>query len=312
MKSRILTLTPYDTISIAPYQIVFSPDEKQLEYELNRLCNPYITWSEGTQAGMGDMAVCRLVSDVSRFNKAGLPLTLGAGLMPPALEQAIVGMQVGETKDVALPDAQVAVTLLSVRNKHVPELRDDMVQALEIPGVTALAQYRAHLMALQRAEQAAKACYEPCRHVIDTVMNESEFVLHKEDWDRIVQLKLDRLRTLCRQDGLVFEDMTQEEFAAGRVPNVKCHEGVIALEQNASWDVLREFLLGRYYAEQDGFAPDEASYEAYLQEYVKSWGVTAEQARESNSYAFYELGEYSGYFYQKVNQYVNAHIFKEE
>lgn len=312
MKSRILTLKPYETVDISQYKVAFTPDEKKLEYELGRLRNPYITWTEGAVAAAGDIVVCRLASAAPKFNKEKMTYAVGCGMLPKALEQTMVGMQVNETREAAVGEDTVAVTLLSVKNKNVPPLSDEMVKALNLDGVDTVDDYRAYLLRQQRSKKAEEVGYDACQHIIDTVLEETEFVLHKADWENIVNMKIDRVRALCRQEGLVFEEMTQEEFAAGRIPGVKCFEGVIALERYYSWETLQMYLAGLYYAKLDGITLDTESYEGYIQEYMQSWGVTEENARESNSYEFYLIMEYAGYFRQKVWGYMEENIFVEE
>ncbi len=311
MRSRILTLKPYDTVDITPYRIPFRVDEKKLEYEMNRLRNPYISWKEGKDAGKGDTAVCRMESGLPRFNKENITVAVGSGMLPKELETVLDGMTVGESKAVVLGEDRVDVTLLSVKNKVVPELSDEMVRRLGLEGIETLNDYREYLIRKQKTESAEQEGYEANQFVLNTVLDDSEFVLHKSDWDRAVELKVNRLRVLCKQDGLVFEEMTEAEFAAGRVPGVKCHEGVVALEREYTWPLLQKHLAGRYYAEQDGIRFDEDNYEQYIQEYVKAWHVTEEDARESNTYEFFLMVEYANYFGQKVWNYVTDNILME-
>lgn len=312
MRSRILTLKPYDTVDITPYRIPFAVDKKKLEYEMNRLRNPYISWKEGNVAGKGDMAVCRMESEAPRFNKENITVAVGSGLLPRELEELLTGMTVGEHRVVRVGEDQVCVTLLSVKNKLVPELSDEMVRGLALDGVETIDDYREYLIQKQKTELAEQVGYEANRFVMDTVLDDSEFVLHKSDWDRAVELKVNRLRVLCKQEGLVFEEMTEAEFAAGRVPDVKCHEGVVALEREYAWPLLQKHLAGRYYAEQEGVRFDEDKYEQYIQDYVKTWHVTEDEAKESNTYEFFQFLEYANYFGQKVWNYVMDNILMEE
>ncbi len=310
MRSRILNLKAYDTVSIARYQTVFQADEQKLSYELNRLRNPYIQWLEGTKPSRGDMVTCCMVSENPRFNKASMPFAVGVGLLPGDLDAAVLEMEVGQTRQATAKGEAVEVTLLSVRNRFVPELSDAMIKALELPGVETVEAYREYLLAQQRREVAEKAAWEPVHQVVNAVLDETEFVFFKSDWDYIVGLKLQRMRALCRQEGLVFEEMTEADFV-GKVPDVKDYRGVIMLEQDAAWDLLRQSVVGRHYAALEGFATSQEGYEKSIADYMQMWGVTEAEARESNTYELYEVCEYAGYFYNKVRQYVIDNLFKE-
>ena len=140
------------------------------------------------------------------------------------------------------------------------------------------------------------------QHLMKTVLAESEFVLFKEDWAAVVRQKLERSQVLCRQEGLVLEEMTPEQFN-GRIP-VKSYYEFVAMLQDDAWDTLRMHLLGKEYACTDGFTVDEAGYEEYITDYVKFWHTTDEQAREIDPYDSFVFGEYVNHAYSVLRAYI--------
>lgn len=310
MKSRIHQLCMYQTVDLMPYQRVFRPDEAQLQEEFRRLQNRGLRWEDGTITARGDAALCALRSENPRFQKPAIHIAVGSGMLPDAIERGLEGMQVGTEKTVQVHGQDVHISLLSVKNKLVPELTDAWIAGIGLEGIMTLEQYRARLIAQQRQERAKVEAYEPAQFVMAQVLRETEFILFQEDWAWIVELEMARNTELCRQDGMDIKTMAARDFQ-GRIP-ATCYEGVQSLVKTKAWRTLRNYLLGRHYAQLDGYTVDEAGYEAYIRDYKKMWRVTEENARLSNTYAHYCVNTYASYFVDKVMAYVQDHLYLEE
>lgn len=310
MKSRIHQLCMYQTVDLTPYQRVFQPDEAQLQEEFRRLQNRGLRWEDGTIAARGDAALCALRSENPRFQKPAVHIAVGSGMLPEAIDRGLEGMQVGTEKTVQVNGQDVHISLLSVKNRLVPELTDAWIAGIGLDGVMTLDDYRARLIAQQQQERAKVESYEPAQYVLSQVLRETEFILFQEDWSWIVELEMARTTELCRQDGMDIKTMTAEDFQ-GRIP-ATCYDGVVSLVKTDAWRTLRNYLLGRHYAQMDGYTVNEAGYEAYLRDYQKTWRVTEENARLSNTYAHYCVNTYASYFVDKVMAYVRDHLYLEK
>lgn len=310
MKSRVLTLKDPKSVDYSPYLKPFVLNQERLRCERNRIANPYIRWEEGTTIFPGDMAVCRMESDCPRFNKESVRFVAGSGLFHRELEALVVGMTVGETRQIDLPEGRVALTLTQATNKIVPKISDEMVEKLGVEGVRTVADYDAYLITQQKEETFRERVYEPLNYLIHQVIDHSEFVLYQVDWQYVVDLRLEWNRVLTRREGLTLETMTAKEFE-GRIP-VKCYDELVALEQREAWNNLCMHLLGRYFAREQGFQPDQAGYAASLQNYMNNWGVSEEEAREIESYEFYSFFAYSNLAYRTFYDMVKQEYFKED
>lgn len=293
MKSRVLRLFDYKTIDIKPLLKPFVPDEEALEKELQRLANRHIRWEEGTTLSAGDQAVCRLESECPRFRKEKVRFVAGSGMFHRELEALAVGMSVGESKTLELPEGKVCLILTAVMNRNVPPVSDGMVEELGLEDIRTVEAYRAYLLAQQKEAAFQDALPEPQRKLMREVCGRSEFILYKEDWSAVVAQELERCRVLSRQEGLTLEEMTPEQFV-GRIP-VKSYHELVAMLEDEGWDRLCEHLLGCLYAEGDGFQPKEADYEAFIADYVKTWHTTEEKAREANTLDYYLFHQYIGH-----------------
>lgn len=300
MRSRALRIIDYRDV---PLEIVpFQADKEALEQELQRLANPYIQWKEGDTVSPGDLAVCKLQSDCPRFHKEAVRFIAGSGMFQREVEMAAVGLSVGETTSVHLAEGVVTITLHSVQNRVVPSLTDEMVQALDLEGVHTLEDYRQYLLDAQRDKAFNNASYALLGQLFQAVCHGSEFVLCKEDWKTAVNLELNRCRALSKREGLVLEEMTPQEFE-GRIP-VQSYDELVIMVQESAWDSLYRYLLGRYYAEQDGFSVDEAGYQAYVEQTCQETGESPEQVKEVHPWQLYEFNAYCTHTYQVWTEYL--------
>ena len=243
MKSRVLRARDYREVDVKPLLKPFAPDEAALEAELRRLTNPYIRWEDGTTVSPGDQVVCRLASDCPRFQKEKVRFVAGSGMFHRDLEDMSIGMEAGETRETVLPEGKVSLTLTGVMNRVVPEPGDEMVEKLGLDGVHTVAEYRAYLLEQQKAAAFQEDSYDALNHLMREVISGSEFVLDREDWAEAINRELDRCRTLCRQEGMVLEKMTPEQFQ-GRIP-VKSYHELVAMLQYDGWDKLCRYQIGR-------------------------------------------------------------------
>lgn len=304
MKSRVLQIKDYREVDVKSLLKPFVPDDAALEAELRRLTNPYIRWEAGTAVSPGDQAVCRLVSDCPRFQKEKVRFVAGSGMFHKELENLSMGMTVGGTREIVLPEGRVSLTLTGVMNRVAPEPGDEMVEKLGLDGVHTVAAYRAYLLEQQKAAAFQEDSYDALNHLMREVIGGSEFVLDREDWAETINRELDRCRTLCRQEGMVLEEMTPEQFQ-GRIP-VKSYHELVAMLQYDGWDNLCRYLLGCRYAENDGFRAGEAEYGEFIADYVRSWHVSEENAREANPYDSFLFNEYAGHAYTVLKEYIRT------
>ncbi len=302
MESRVLYVKDYHSIPLERKPYV--PDEKELQREIQRLANPYICWADGDMAATGDMVICRLHSDCPQFQREKVKFIVGSGMFHSGLESHVAGMRLGESRSVALSEAQVEITVISIKNRQVPNVDDKMVAELGLDGVQTVADYENYLQCQQREAYLEETVSNLSYTLIRAVIDGSEFVIRKEDWRAVAELELNRCRAVAGQDGMVLEEMTPEQFE-GRIP-VKTYDGLVALVQNEAWDMLCGYLLGCYYAESDGFEVNAETYETFIRDCCEQQKTSEEDVRRIYSYELYRLNEYRGHFYDMLAQYIRA------
>ena len=309
MRSYVLSRKDPKQVDLSASLSPVLVDAQKVETELRRVALPYVRWETTAEAADGDLAICRMDSELPRFQRSKLKLMLGSGMFLREIEEAVVGMKPGEEKTVTLPEGPVRLTLLEVSRQTVPEPDDGMVRALRLEGIDTVEGYRAHLREKLWMEAAKELSREPLEQLICAVLDGSEFVLYPEDWRFIVQQRLDRSRVLFRQEGIDMEQAAPEDFV-GRIP-VKSYHELVAMEQDDAWRTLCLCLLGMHWAKGDGFRPTEADYAEELRSYCKTWRSTEEEARAVTPWESFVVGAYIRHAVDLLERVVLEQLMKE-
>jgi trigger factor len=156
-------------------EFAYNVKDSDVEMEITRLLdrNARKVEVEGKAAELGDIANIDFVGTVDgvKFDGGeaqGFDLTLGSGQFIPGFEDQVVGMNVGETKDVnvTFPEeyqavelkgkaAVFAVTLNALKEKVLPELTDELVKTAT--GSATVEEYKAKAKERLQAQLDKKA-----------------------------------------------------------------------------------------------------------------------------------------------------------
>lgn len=310
MQSKVLSMFPFEQVDLTPFRRRPQIDEAKLQKELDRVVYPYITWEEGETAALGDVVTCRMESSNERFRRPEAQITVGVGLLDKQEEQKLVGARVGTVQTLTCRGSEVAVTVLGIRKRCVPPLRDEMVEALHLDGVHTVEQYRQSMMDQALDEQFAHDSYEVIQAVLHEVRARSEVLIDEADWQQCVDWDLNRLTVLSALDGMDLKTMTAAEFE-GRIP-VKSYYELVAMLQHDAWQNTWQLLMGRKLAETDGFKVSREEYETFLKESAEAWHHTADDYRPAYSYEYYEAIQYRIHYYDAVSDYIRKHLYRED
>lgn len=310
MKSKVLSFAEYDQVDISMYKQIFTLDEKAYKKEMDFIKNKNSTWEEAGEVTDGALIVCDMESADPFFSRENMKIMVGQGFFHKKLEAMCVGLKKGTAGVLDVDGEKVTVTVRSIQQKKIPVITDEMIEALGIEGVSNVEQYEARLIREQKKKIAKNEGYEAVQYVIDKVFEASMFDLKKADWKEMTDHEIKRLKAISREQGLNLETMTPEDFK-GKMPFSSYHE-LFASVQNDSWDRLCGYLLGREYAEKDGVGYTMEQYRDDMEEYVKFWHETKENAEKINTYEYSEIMFYVNYYYSKVKEYVTENFFKEE
>lgn len=161
-----VTLGEYKGISVQMTQAEPSVSDEYLNGYIQYVLSNNATYTEITDRNveMGDITNIDYVGKVDGVafdggTAQGQELVIGSGMFIEGFEDGMIGMAVGETRDVeaTFPDpydnnpdlagkvAVFTVTLNSISIAETPELTDEYVAGLAIEGVTNVEEYRAYM-----------------------------------------------------------------------------------------------------------------------------------------------------------------------
>ncbi len=202
------------------------------------------------------------------------PLELGSTTLMPEFETALMGMKIGEEKEVELtfqddyPDKDIAsktlqfkVQVKEIKEKRLPEVNDEFAKDV---GFDDMASLRAGLTEEIRKEKEAAQKREVARIIAETLRKGVDVPVPKKLLEKRVQGMLGDAMSRFRADSLTEEDAQNLEGNMRK-----------DFEPRAEDDIKTEIILAKI-AEKEEIKVDEAD----VQERIK---MMAEQTRKSYS-----------------------------
>lgn len=136
-------------MDISEFVTGFTVDEEQYQKDLTRVLKRYGIKAEAETVASGDTVTVACISDLPRFNKAGIPVIVGKGVFDATLEATLIGMRKGETKTVETDGQAVTVTVERIVHTELPTLSDDTVASFGIEGIQTVKDLRRSLIGKQ-------------------------------------------------------------------------------------------------------------------------------------------------------------------
>jgi len=217
MRSYINRLTDYTRVERDWNAVIPSPKE-QVEKELRQLTRKakYTVPVETLEAG--DVAIVKLESDIPRFNKKTVPVTVMGGLLDKALEEKLVGRAVGESFTATLEQGNVAVTVVKATRTLYPEPTDEMVimyaeEHDEFSGITTVAEYVERVKAEYLRDMRSRLRGEAMQDIMRIVLTTSDWIFDEDEVNQLVNRIWDEdSEQLMSETGKTPEELTPEEL----------------------------------------------------------------------------------------------------
>ena len=214
----------------------------------------------------------------------GFDLTLGSGQFIPGFEDQVVGMNIGETKDVnvTFPEnyqaealagkpAVFAVKVNAIQGKELPELTDEFIK--EATGSETIEEYKAK--AKERLEKQAerKANDATENSILEAIAANTEVEIPQAMIDREIDGLVQKFEYQLMYQGLKLQDylnflkITMEDFRKN-------------YEEQAKKNVLNQLIIS-YLIEAEKIEATEEEVEAKVAEQAASVGKTAEEYKKN-------------------------------
>ena len=218
---------------------VYNVEDEDVENEIKRLQERNVRMIEVTDRAVedGDNVIIDYSGSVDGVKFDGgtaekQPLTIGSKTFIPGFEEQVIGMKIGEERDINVKfpeeyhaenlkgkDAVFAIKLHEIKKKELPEVNDDFIK--EAVGAESVEAYKAETRARLEKMNADRADRELEDEMIKQISAKSEVevceALIENQIDRMVQETEYRLsyQGLKLEDYLKYIGKTMEDFRKG-------------------------------------------------------------------------------------------------
>lgn len=307
LKSSIISEPDFRQMDLNPEWLQYSIDKHAIEEELQRIQKKHRQLVEVDDVQHGDSVTLNLTSEEKKYNRENLTISIGSGLFSKELEEQLIGRRSQETTALNVQGYQVNIQIVRVVRSIVPPWTDAMATEEQIDGISTLEELKAHIKKQIRDKVVSSNMYYIINSINRQMAEKGKYNLIQEDLDLLIHMELERVRLIAQNDGLVLEEMTEEQFN-GRMP-VKSYEEFLNMIISLNQWKLPVLLIAMKHAEEAHFRPTNEGYEEYIANMVESFpGLDIEEVRQRIEFDNYASQKYLGYFNQEVETYYTTQL----
>ncbi len=214
---------------------------------------------------------------------AGFDLTLGSGQFIPGFEEQVVGMKIGETKDVNVKfpenyqaeelkgkDAVFAVKLNSIQGKELPELTDAFIK--DATGSETLEEYKAKTRERLQAQADKNSLDATENSILDAIAATSEAEIPQAMIEREIDNLVQKFEYQLMYQGLKLQDYL--DFIKAPLEEFRKN-----YEEQAKKNVLSQLIISQIIKDENIVATDE-EVEEKVAEQAASVDKSAEEYKK--------------------------------
>ncbi len=282
-------ISSYKGIKIKEF--AYTVKDEELDAEINRLLdrNARKVAVEGRAAQNGDIVNIDFVGSVDgvKFEGGeaeGFDLTLGSGQFIPGFEDQVVGMNIGESKDVnvTFPEnyqaenlkgkaAVFAVKLNGIQAKELPELTDEFIK--EATGNDTVEAYKEKTKERLQKQADKRAMDATENSILDAIAANTEAEIPQAMIDREIDGLVQKFEYQLMYQGLKLQDYL--DFLKVTVEDFRKN-----YEEQAKKNVLNQLIISEIIKAENLEATDE-EVEARVAEQAASVEKTVEEYKKN-------------------------------
>ena len=272
-------------------EFAYNVTEEELNAEIARVQdrNARKVAVEGRAAQLGDIANIDFVGTVDgvKFDGGeaeGFDLTLGSGQFIPGFEDQVVGMNIGETKDVnvTFPEnyqaealkgkaAVFAVKLNALQAKELPELTDEFIK--DATGSATVEEYKAKTMERLQKQADRRANDATENSILEAIAANTEAEIPQAMIEREIDGLVQKFEYQLMYQGLKLQDYL--EFLKISVADFRKN-----YEEQAKKNVLSQLIISQIIKEEKLEATEE-EIDAKVAEQAASVGKETEEYKKN-------------------------------
>ena len=282
-------ISAYTGIKIKEY--AYTVKDEEIEAELNRVLdrNARKVAVEGRAAQNGDIANIDFVGTVDgvKFDGGeaqGFDLTLGSGQFIPGFEEQVVGMNIGETKDVnvTFPEnyqaenlkgkpAVFSVKVNSLQAKELPELTDEFIK--DATGSETVEEYKAKTKERLQKNADRKANDDTENSILEAISANAEAEIPQAMIEKEIDSLVQKFEYQLMYQGLKLQDYL--DFLKVTVADFRKN-----YEEQAKKNVLNQLVISQLIKDENIEATD-AEVDEKVAEQAASVNKTAEEYKKN-------------------------------
>ena len=272
-------------------EFAYNVTEEELNAEIARVQdrNARKVAVEGRAAQLGDIANIDFVGTVDgvKFDGGeaeGFDLTLGSGQFIPGFEDQVVGMNIGETKDVnvTFPEnyqaealkgkaAVFVVKLNALQAKELPELTDEFIK--DATGSATVEEYKAKTMERLQKQADRRANDATENSILEAIAANTEAEIPQAMIEREIDGLVQKFEYQLMYQGLKLQDYL--EFLKMSVADFRKN-----YEEQAKKNVLSQLIISQIIKEEKLEATEE-EIDAKVAEQAASVGKETEEYKKN-------------------------------
>ncbi|WP_459129255.1 trigger factor [Guggenheimella bovis] len=301
MKTKLLSYPMIEDLPFEPemlkVQVEKEEIEKRITDELNRIAKRYgqvIETEADYMIQEGDIVTIKVESELPKYNKPKLPLTVGKGLYNRFLEYHLIGMRKGDAKKIQIDEKDVLFTVLDVKTKNVPELTWDMLKreiSAFYPDVDSIESYK-KVMEKEFIEDAAvDRYYEDAAEFVSQYLIENiKLDVDPEELQAFKDRVYWHFNKEAKENGVSYDDYIIDMFI---YPGEDSKD--VDLKKRVEETMERDFKFSIYAKEilKDEDLPIlPVDYEASIEAWAKEFERSVEDFKEVTTYEEFVTSQY--------------------
>ena len=287
-----IKLGKYKDLGIKQEKVKVTKEEIENEMEHIRSHMAEVVVKENGEVVMGNTAVIDFVGTIAGKEFEGgkgddYPLEIGSNTFIPGFEEQMVGMKVGETKDLQLTfpddyakelagkDVVFKVTVKEIKERVLPEYNKDFFADLGIEGVDSKESFEKNVKEGLEKQKEKNAEDKYMNELLKTATDNMKVEVNDEIVDAEVERMINEYSQEMKQQGMTFEQYLQ--FTGMKLDDVKAMMRPQALARVKTRYLLEEVVKEEKIDSTDKEVDEEVkkiaeSYEISEEEFLNYTG----------------------------------------
>ena len=281
-----IKLGKYKDLGIKKEKIKVTKEEIENEMEHIRSHMAEVVVKENGEVVNGNTAVIDFVGTINGKEFEGgkgedYPLEIGSNSFIPGFEEQMIGMKVGETKDLHLKfpddytkelkgkDVVFKVTVKELKEKVLPEYNKDFFDDLDIKGVDSKESFEKNVKEGLEKTKEENAENKYMNELLKTATDNMKVEINPEIIDSEIERMIDEYSRELKQQGMTFEQYLQ--FTGTKMDDVKA-----MMRPQAEARVKTRYLLEEVVKEEKIESTDK-EVDAEVKKLAKEYEIKEEE-----------------------------------